>query len=108
MHRFLLPGDAEVDHWDGNSLNNTRGNLRVATSRQNKMNRGKTAGCTSPFKGVTWHKPMSKWKGQIKLAGKNYHLGYFSDDKEAARVYDAKATELFGKFARLNFNTPTP
>ena len=29
-------------------------------------------------------------------------LGYFSDDREAARMYDAKAIELFGEFANIN------
>jgi hypothetical protein len=36
---------------------------------------------------------------------KTYFIGYFDNEVEAARLYDAKAKELFGEFANLNFTT---
>jgi len=35
--------------------------------------------------------------------GKNYALGYFNDEVEAANAYDLKALELFGEYAKPNF-----
>lgn len=107
MHRELLlltNEDIEVDHRDGNGLNNQRYNLRKTTHQCNQQNVRTTTG-TSQYKGVTWHKDRNKWCAQIKTNNKRYHLGRFPQDQEieAAKAYDAKAVELFGEFACLNF-----
>jgi hypothetical protein len=105
MHRAILdvPPGFEVDHRDGDGLNNQRDNLRQATHRQNLHNSRPFD--ASGFKGVTWHKGAHKWMAQIKpqAGGPNKYLGCFADPEEAARVYDAVALELRGEFARLNF-----
>ena len=36
--------------------------------------------------------------------GKLVFVGYFEDEKEAARAYDTKAAELFEEYAALNFS----
>lgn len=101
MHRRLMgiSGTAQVDHRDGDGLNNTRKNLRFCTHRQNGMNRKVNAGCR--FKGVS--RSREKYKAAITINGAYVHLGVFSADEEAARAYDRKARETFGEFARLNF-----
>jgi hypothetical protein len=38
LHRLLLPNSEEVDHWDGDGLNNLRRNLRECSSSQNHAN----------------------------------------------------------------------
>jgi len=103
MHRFLMnPGDGyQVDHIDGNTLNNCRNNLRVCTNHQNRMNQKKRPG-RSKYKGVIWFKQTGKWQACITLNKKKRHLGYFFCEKEAARVYNKQAKKLFGRFARLN------
>ena len=84
-HRLLLPGTKEIDHRDGNGLNNLRSNLRAVTSRQNHQNRHDTM--TSQHPGVYWYTRYGKWKAQIRIHGKKKHLGYFTDELEAAQVY---------------------
>lgn len=105
MHRFILdaPPGRFVDHKNGDTLDNTRGNLRFATRQENGQNRAPGNGGSSTFKGVSWNRQRRKWASQIGVAGTRRHLGWFTDEKEAARVYDAAARELFGEFARLNF-----
>jgi hypothetical protein len=105
MHREVMgasPG-TQVDHVNGDTLDNRRGNLRLATRGENQRNRGKTRNNKSGFKGVNWRKAEKKWHARIALNGKDHHLGYFSDRIEASLTYDAAAIKLHGNFARLNF-----
>lgn len=102
MHR-VLTGWPLVDHANGNGLDNRRGNLRPASPSQNNANARVRPGTSSGFKGVTWHGSSGKWLARTHLKGRVYRLGFFADPAEAARAYDAKARELFGQFARLNF-----
>lgn len=108
MHRLLMPGVPQVDHKDGNGLNNQRSNLRDATNQQNHANEGKTRTyggkpTSSRFKGVYRHKASGRWHAQINAGGNHRSLGYFSDETDAALAYDTAAREEFGEFARLNF-----
>jgi hypothetical protein len=102
MHQ-VVAGYKNPDHIDGNGLNNQEANLRPATNSQNQMNQRLQKSSKSGFKGVSWYGATRKWQVQIKKDGKHYFLGRFSTPEEAARAYDAKARELFGEFARLNF-----
>ena len=98
----------EVDHKDLNTLNNCRSNLRICTIRENSRNKGKYKShalkkCSSKYKGVTWNAWHKKWAVQICKNYENKHIGYFENEQEAARIYDKKAKELFGEFARVNY-----
>lgn len=108
MHREIVgaPKGMVVDHIDGNELNNRRSNLRVCTVSQNHQNRRRTGG-RSKYKGVHLDKKLNKWVAAITLKGRYFHIGYFDDEREAARAYDKKATALFGEFAYLNFPPET-
>jgi hypothetical protein len=103
LHRFILclAGHDSldfVDHWNGDKLDERISNLRPCTSSQNQANLGKQGSI-----GVYWYTPTRKWTARIKVQGTSLNLGYFMDKVEAARARDAKAFELFGHFARLNF-----
>jgi len=102
MHRFLMrPRKGyQVDHKDGNGLNNCRGNLRECTPGQNQANHGPHDG-TSRFVGVS--RRRNRWYAQIRHGGKVYHLGSYADEVEAAKARDRKAVELHGPYAYLNF-----
>lgn len=90
----------EIDHRDGNGLNNKWTNLREATSSQNGMNTKTPSNNTSGYKGVTLH--LGKyWRAQIWLNKKRIHLGFFPNPEAAHAAYCEAALELFGDFARF-------
>lgn len=104
MHRIIAhsPSDMETDHKNGNTLDNRKENLRICTSAGNNRNRGMNKNNTSGAKGVVWHKYDNKWQAQIWYNNNIIYLGKFIDKIEAINVYNTKAKELFGEFARPN------
>jgi len=112
MHRMIMLATREIpvgmviDHKNRNGLDNRRDNLRLATPAQNNFNRTYKRKSRSKLRGVVWHEKLSKWQAQIKCGRKNFYLGLFGSAAEAAIAYDAKAREMFGEFARLNFPRP--
>ena len=105
MHRAILDaaGSVEVDHRDGDTLNNRRSNLRLATHQENRSN-GKRYTCnTSGYKGVYWKPLMKKWQAAINIYGKAVYLGTSNNKDDTARMYDFAAIALHGEFARTNF-----
>lgn len=104
MHRMILraPDDMDVDHINGNRLDNRKCNLRLATRRQNQWNKRKRKHCSSEFKGVCWHNQNKCWRARIKFYGKEIALGCFSSEIEAAKAYNEAAKKYFGDFALLN------
>lgn len=93
----------QIDHVDGNGLNNCRSNLRVATHAQNQQHRPRlNCNNTSGFKGVGWKKHAGKWEAHIGVNGRKQHLGYFDDPRDAALAYNSAALEYYGEFACLN------
>jgi hypothetical protein len=88
-----------VDHADGNALNNTLSNLRLASKSQNSMNAKTPCTNTTGFKGVRAR--GSKFNAQIKFNGKKYSLGNFDTPELAHAAYRGAAKVLFGEFARM-------
>ena len=106
MHRQIMnvaDPKIEVDHWDGDGLNNQDENLRVCTHIENSHNTSSHKDSIVGFKGVTWNKKAKKYQVQIMVDGKAIYLGLFTDSTEAARAYDNAAKEFHGPFAKLNF-----
>ena len=103
MHREIMrpPEDMDVDHIDGNGLNNQKCNLRLASPFQTCQNR-KNRNHATPYKGVSFNRGDRKFQVSITVNGKRKHLGLFCDAKEAAVVYDREALLHFGEFALTN------
>lgn len=103
MHRFILnpTSGMQVDHRDGDGLNNKRSNIRICSPSQNRQNLHVVRG-TSGFKGVGWCRRKRRWRAQIKQDGRSFHCGYFVSELDAANAYDIAARQRFGEFARVN------
>lgn len=101
LHRLILPTGPGlvVDHIDGDTLNNRRSNLRVATSAENSRNRGPQSNNKTGFKGV-YSNGRGKYVARIRVNRKGYHLGEFMDAQSAHAAYCAAAADLHGEFAR--------
>lgn len=100
-HNGPVPEGLLIDHSNRHGLDNRITNLRLAETWQNNVNaraRGR-----SKYRGVCYLRARGRWRARIKLHGVSYWLGYHDTEEEAARAYDARAVELFGEFARLNF-----
>ena len=92
-----------VDHADGCKTNNHHENLRYATFSENSRNQTKTSKPTSSiYKGVNYHKRADMWEARIRTPGKRIHLGYFTSEREAAKVYNAAAVLHHTNFAKIN------
>lgn len=103
MHRLILnpPRDMEVDHRDGDGLNNRRTNLRMCSHVQNSRNQRSRCG-SSEYKGVSWDGNAQKWRASIKQEGRCVYLGSFGTEVSAARAYNEAAVNRFGQFACVN------
>lgn len=93
LHRDLCgltPGDGlEVDHINGDRLDNRRANLRVVTRSENAQNLA--AKGTSPHRGVFPRR--GKWYAQVRANGRRHYLGTFDTELEAAAVVSAFRSE---------------
>jgi len=103
LHRVLMdePDGMQIDHIDGDGLNNRRLNLRKATAAQNQHNQGINIVNTSGFKGVGFHKESGKWSAKIKINRKRLHLGYFATPEAAHAAYAEASARLHGEFGRV-------
>ena len=104
MHRLIMnaPEGFEVDHINGDKLDNRRVNLRICLKEENHRNRGLQSNNTSGFKGVSRRRDLKKWAVHVNVDGKKTSVGHFDDLKEAAKAYNKAALKYYGNYARLN------
>jgi hypothetical protein len=105
MHRFIMgvtDPSILVDHIFGNTLDNRREKLRLATSAQNAANSPKEKDKSSRFKGVSWVPRLHCWVSQITAENKTTHLGCFLSEEAAALEWNKAALIYHGEFAYLN------
>ena len=90
------PGIFEIDHINGDRLDNSFLNLRKTTSKQNNQNR--------KAKGICFRKKENKWQAQIRVDGKLKHLGLFKCPLLARLAYEDASVLYFNEFSRYNNN----
>lgn len=107
LHRIVMErvlgrglGDDEFVGFQNKDISDCRRqNLVIRNWSQKSAAQKMREDNTSGYRGVVWQEKRQKWKAQIK----GIWLGDFVDAEEAARAYDAKAVELYGSHAQLNF-----
>ena len=99
QNKYLTKGK-EVDHVDGNSLNNNHLNLRESNRFQNAYNSKTSKRNTSGHKGVCWYKTDNKWMVRITKNGKNHSFGLFVNLDDAIKVAIEARKKLHGDFGR--------
>lgn len=80
IHRLIMdsPQGLEINHINGNGLDNRRQNLEICTKTKNGLwrvavNKNNKSGCP----GVSWHKQQRKWYVTVRMDGKNRYLGLY-------------------------------
>ena len=91
--------DLCIDHINGDRADNRWENLRLATSSQNQQNRHTRKDSRVGLKGVTEFR--DRWKAQIKIGGRQTHLGMFESKEDAHLAYQKAALRCFGEYARF-------
>jgi hypothetical protein len=99
MFNGEIPEGYEIDHKDRNGMNNEISNLRLATSSQNKYNRGINKNNSSGVTGVTWDSARSLWAAQMESNGKHILLGRFENLSDAVLARRNAEKEFYGEFA---------
>lgn len=107
LHRIILGvlPHQQVDHINGNGLNNLRSNLRICEPSDNYKNRKLGKNNTTGYKGVIpvlSKKGVVKFQAAIYVNNKKKHLGTYDTAKDAAKAYNAGAIQYHGDFACLN------
>lgn len=109
LHRFILnaPAGMSVDQINGDGLDAQRANLRLLTPSQTiAKNWSRVVGShsTHKFKGASYLEGRARpWRATISVNGKQRFLGYYGNQVDAAKAYDAAARLYFGEFANTNF-----
>lgn len=108
MHRMIMELEGykikgkQIDHINGNGLDNRLENLRLASHSENQRNSKLRKDNTSGYKGVVWNKRDKVWFALLRIGKKRLNLGSFDNKIDAAKAYNEAAIKYYGEFANLN------
>ena len=102
MHRLIMkaPHDKQVDHINGNTLDNQKHNLRLCTQQENNFNHRKYSNNYSQYSGVYYQKANKKWKAYIYVDQKQIYLGLYGKMDDAIRARENAEQTYFKEFRR--------
>ena len=103
LHRLLTTActSMDIDHIDGDTLNNTNENLRQVTHAENMQNRkGANSNNKSGIRNVYWNELNKNWRVYLWLeTGKRQNVGSFKDIKDA-EIAAIKARKEYMPFSQ--------
>lgn len=104
IHREVMsnPKGLQIDHINGDTLDNRKSNLRLASHSENMRNRKLQKNNTTGYKGVWFNKKRNRYIATIRINGQSRTIKSAETAEEAAEAYNERATEIYGNFARLN------
>lgn len=93
--------NGEIDHIDGDRLNNKLSNLRVVTRSQNMFNAKTKQNSSSGIKNVQWDNSSQSWRVRVRVNGKRYHVGRFTEIEKAAEAAKEFMLKSHKQYARV-------
>ena len=93
------PEHLQVDHINGNPLDNRKVNLRLVTRIQNMANQLPSSTKLSGLPKGVYKGKGGKFGVRLTCKGQSYSLGAHSTPEEAEAAYKKKAEELQGEYA---------
>jgi hypothetical protein len=100
LHREILnltDPNLQVDHINGNTLDNRKINLRACTANENSKNKTKPfENKVSEYKGVCRYR--NKWRSQINVNGEKIYLGLFYTEELASEAYKIASEKYHKEF----------
>lgn len=102
LSRYIMdcPAEMQVDHVNGNRLDNRRQNLRICTATQNAMNRLERVDNTSGFRGVSQRKD-GRYEAYIHVNGRKIHLGLFKKLTDAINTRLKAEIKYYREFSPI-------
>ena len=96
---FLTSGEwpaGEVDHINGDRLDDRLCNLRVVDRAGNSQNKreAQVNNLSCGLLGVTWNKQHRRWQAKIVARKVRHHVGYFDTAEDAHKAYMAAKEQL--------------
>lgn len=112
MHRMILEiemgskidSGMEVDHINGDRLDNQLANLRLCTPEENALNKGLSRNNKTGLIGITFVKNRVRpFRAILRMPDGFRDIGHFDTAENAAFHRDLAALKFRGEFARLNY-----
>lgn len=88
---FYGKSELQVNHIDGNILNNSISNLEYVTGMENQAHRRKKQGYSV---GVCWCNKSKKYRAYIQYQKKWQHLGFYQNQEDAKNAYLNRLKQL--------------
>jgi hypothetical protein len=107
FHGVHIPHGMDVDHKNGDPLDNRFENLQLLSRRENLLKKKRNYVNETGYRGVIVRRDRgssgTRYRAYVNHEGKTHWVGSYATAEEAARAHDELAKQLHGKYANLNF-----